>query len=300
VAAFSGGADSLCLLLLLWAHWPERRRRLVAAHFNHRLRGRESLADAFFCRRVSRGLGISHEEGAWRERPLKASEAQAREARQAFLGTVLRKRRACVLWTGHQLDDIAETMLMRLARGSGSAGLSAPRPVQQRPDGVTLLRPLSGLSKAGVSKFLLQAGAAWREDSSNATGQYFRNRVRSEVLPAWCASAEGRDALAGAALSREWLEEDEEALQAWLASLAVLQPGPVLELGPLLDKPRALVRRALHLWLGATVYRGDLARQGFEQLLDACASGRSTRFSLGREGFALIRRKVLSFERSGA
>jgi len=243
VVGFSGGADSLCLLLLLWAHWPRQRRRLVAAHFNHRLRGRESLSDAVFCRRVSRALGLSHEEGAWKDRPLKASEAQAREARQVFFRTVLRKRRASVLWTGHQLDDIAETMLMRLARGSGSAGLSAPRPVQQMSDGITLLRPLSGLPKASVSKFLLQVGVSWREDSSNATGLYLRNRVRAEVLPAWCASAEGRDALAGAALSRELLEEDDEALQAWLTSLGVLQPGPALDLAPLQDKPRALVRR---------------------------------------------------------
>src|SRR5476651_1759624 len=57
--AFSGGADSLGLLLLLWAHWPRRRRRLRVLHFNHRLRGAASAADARFCRQVCRGLGVA-------------------------------------------------------------------------------------------------------------------------------------------------------------------------------------------------------------------------------------------------
>ena len=296
VVALSGGADSVCLLLLLWAHWPERRGRLLVAHFNHRLRGRESVADAAFCRRLCRGLGIEVVVGAWREQAGRVSEASAREARLGFLEGVLGERRSRVLWTGHQQDDIAETMLMRLARGSGSAGLSAPRPVQTLPGGRTNLRPLAGLSKADVSKFLIQVGVAWREDSSNATGLYFRNRIRNEVMPLWVASAEGRDALLGAALTRDILEEDEEALQAWLDSLRVLERGPRLLLEPLLGKPRALVRRALHRWLGASPYRGDLSRQGFEQLLSACVDARSTRFSLGVGGFALLRKRVLTYE----
>src|SRR4051812_46714335 len=65
VVAFSGGADSLALLLLMWAHWPERRHNLVALHFNHRLRGRESNADEAFCRKVGEALRIRVRTGRW-------------------------------------------------------------------------------------------------------------------------------------------------------------------------------------------------------------------------------------------
>ncbi|MBS0442913.1 MAG: tRNA lysidine(34) synthetase TilS, partial [Proteobacteria bacterium] len=122
--ALSGGADSVCLLLLLWAHWPERRGRLKALHFNHRLRGAESRRDAAFCARLCAALGVPLVVGDWTEARAGASEAEARTARHAFFA-----RQARVLWCGHQQDDIAETMFMRIARGSGTGGLAAPRPV---------------------------------------------------------------------------------------------------------------------------------------------------------------------------
>ena len=133
--AFSGGADSLALLLLLWAHWPERRADLVALHFNHRLRGRASAADASFCRRVCAGLGVAFVSGEWMHADKAAGEAEARAARFGFFGRVLSRRRITGLWLGHQQDDIAETVLMRLARGSGTAGLAVPRPWQVMPGG---------------------------------------------------------------------------------------------------------------------------------------------------------------------
>ena len=82
--ALSGGADSLSLLLLLWAHWPARRKRLVALHFNHRLRGAESDADEAFCGRVCAALGVSLVTSAWADRPARVNEEAARAARFAF------------------------------------------------------------------------------------------------------------------------------------------------------------------------------------------------------------------------
>lgn len=137
----------------------------------------------------------------------------------------------------------------------------------------------------------------WREDASNGTGDYFRNRIRNDVLPAWVASAEGRDALAGAALSRELVDEDDAALEAWVDALAPLSTdGGRLDVKTLHGKPRAVVRRALHRWLAAQRDTGDLSRQGFAALLAAVEKGRFTRFSLGRSGFAVIRKGVLAFE----
>src|SRR4051812_31203446 len=141
--AFSGGADSVALLLLIWAHWPERRARLQALHFNHRLRGRESNADEAFCRQVARSLGVKFLSDSWRTARSGASEAELRAARHDFLS-----RHSRVLWFGHQQDDVAETMLMRLARGSGTAGLAAPRPVHEMSSRHVNLRPLLTLKKA--------------------------------------------------------------------------------------------------------------------------------------------------------
>lgn len=296
VVGFSGGADSLSLVLLLWAHWPEHRRKLITAHFNHCLRGRESALDAAFCRRVSHGLGLRHIEQSWLDKPEQVSEAAARDARHIFLDKARRRHRAWVIWTGHHADDVAETMLMRLGRGSGTAGLAAPRPIQAHGDGSFRLRPLIGLDKKTLTQRLTDAGAVWREDSSNAGSDFLRNRIRNEVMPAWRASAEGRQVIFGATLSRQLLEEDDAALEAWVSELVVLGPGPSLDLRRLLGRPRAIFRRALRLWLEASPYRGDLSRQGFEILLEKCERGESTRFSLGSQGFALIRRKVLSYE----
>lgn len=290
---FSGGADSLALLLLLWAHWPERRGRLRALHFDHRLRGAESAADARFCREVCRGLGIKFVAAAWR-RPKGAghpSEAEARAARHEFF-----RAHAQVVWLGHQQDDVAETMLMRLARGSGTGGLAAPRPVQVFADGRVHVRPLLNLKKAEIAAALAAAGIGWREDATNQEGTFFRNRIRRAVLPAWAEAAQ-RDALAGAARSRTLLEEDDAALDAWLNELAVMDASRGLVLARIAGKPRAIQRRALHRWMAAQRDRLEISSQAFEVLLTAVALGQPTRQSVGPALFAVIRGGVLRLER---
>ncbi len=293
--AFSGGADSLALLLVLWAHWPEARDKLVALHFNHRLRGRESSADEKFCRRVCTALGVRLRVGQWRGKHRGASEAESRQARHAFFARELKRLGGRVLWLAHQQDDIAETMLMRLARGSGAAGLAAPRPVQATTERRVHLRPLLTVKKQELIRVLRDAGLKWREDASNEGQDFYRNRIRQAVLPAWQKAAE-RDAQAGAALARELLEEDDTALEAWLDRLVPLKRG-VLDVRLLGGVPRAVVRRALHRWMLAVRPETDLSRQGFELLLAAVVRGTATRFSLGRSGFAVIRQGKLSFKK---
>jgi tRNA(Ile)-lysidine synthase len=213
------------------------------------------------------------------------------------------EKHARVVWLGHQQDDIAETFFMRLARGSGTGGLAAPRPVQTQPGGRVHLRPLLALKKAEIVAALRAAGLPWREDSTNAGRDFFRNRVRRDVLPAWGRAAE-RDALAGAARSRLLLEEDDAALEALLDELRPIEPGrgragPVLRLTALAGKPRALWRRALHRWLAGEARAGELSRQAFEALLDALEYGQRTRHSLGREGFAVTDGAELRFQQVG-
>jgi tRNA(Ile)-lysidine synthase len=294
--AFSGGADSLALLYLLWAHWPDRRENLVVLHFNHRLRGRESNADEKFCRRVCRSLAIKLKVGRWPGRRRHASEAEARAARHGFFAQEMNRLRCRTLWLAHQQDDIAEAMMMRLARGSGAGGLAAPRPVQPIGSRRVHLRPLLTLKKETLVASLRQAGASWREDSSNHRADHFRNRVRRSVVPAWRKAA-GRDALAGAALARERLEEDDTALEAWLDRLKPIGPKRSLNLQALAGVPRAVLRRGLHRWLLAQRRPADLSRQGFEILLAALERGEATRFSLGKDGFAVIRQGKLLFQK---
>lgn len=288
--AFSGGPDSLALLLLVWAHWPERRPTLRALHFDHRLRGAESRADATFCRRICAGLGVTYVAGSWNGSHAHASEAEARAARMAFL-----EQHARVVWLGHQQDDIAETMLMRMARGSGTGGLAAPRPVQPLARGRVHLRPLLGLKKDEIVAALRKVGVTWREDSSNAGEHFFRNRIRRNVVPLWTAAAQ-RDALAGAARSRLLLEEDDTALECWLDELNPLQRSGRLALAVLAGRPRALLRRALHRWLMAEPRAGDLSRAGFDALLSSIERGGPSRHSLGRHGFAVTDGCELRFE----
>ncbi len=280
--AFSGGADSVALLLLVWAHWPAMRKRLHALHFNHRLRGRASDADERFCRAVCRSLGVRFTCGKWKQARADASEAEAREARLAFFDAHVR----CV-WSGHQLDDVAETMLMRLSRGSGVGGLAAPRPVQSWRKGGVRLRPLLTLERDFLREKLEAAGACWREDASNAQANFLRNRVRAEVLENWKQVTRDRSLLRGVARSRELLEEDGVALDIWAQRVTRVGVKGELDLQPLLALPTAIQRRALHLWLAHHRIAG-LSSQAFDSLLRDLVARRVTKHSVGDGKLASI------------
>jgi len=290
--ALSGGADSVALLLALTSLRPERRKQMVALHFNHRLRGRASDADERFCRQLCRKLEIACVIGHWADPPRGATEAASRAARHEFFSAQLQRHHGRALWLAHQRDDIAESQLMRLARGSGTAGLAAPRPVQSMADQTVHLRPLLTVAKSELAAVLRKYGQDWREDASNASDAHFRNRVRRQVVPAWRKAA-GRDAEAGAALSRELLEEDDAALEAWVDRLHAVRR-KALDVEACRGLPKAVVRRLLHRWMLAVRPQTDLSRQGFSLLLAAVQRGADTRFSLGN-GLAILRGGNLTF-----
>lgn len=294
--AFSAGADSLALLLLIWAHWPEKRKHLAALHFDHRLRGKASKEDARFAKAVAKQLGIKFKAGFWASPPDKPNEAMARDERFRFFNSVMPGLKSNTLWLGHQQDDIAETLFMRIARGSGTAGLAAPRPLYEEPHFPTLLRPLLTLKKQELKTALREVGISWREDRSNAAHTYFRNRVRLSVIPVWI-EASGRDALRGAAYSRMLLEEDDEAINTWVLNLKCISPAGKLKLERIKGMPKAVCRRALYLWLNRQKDLGRLSARGFESLLSAVMAGVPTKQSLGPHGFAVINRQWLFFRK---
>ncbi|HEU5079384.1 MAG TPA: tRNA lysidine(34) synthetase TilS [Opitutaceae bacterium] len=288
LVAFSGGADSLALLLAVCAHWPEQQSRVIAAHFNHALRGEESEGDEAFCRRVCGELRVEFRGGRWSDAPAHASEDQARRTRFAFFEKLALEENASLLLTGHHANDVFETQLMRLARGSGSAGLAAPRPSRPWLNTQVILRPLLALSSAEIRAALRSSNFVWREDSSNATDVFSRNRLRRDVVLPWI-QREGDAVLRGAGLTRALLEEDDAALHQWLESFRLDFDADKLDLSSLRGKPRALLRRALRSWKVV----GDIDRRAFDELLAIAERGEG-QMSLG-EGTARMASGKLCF-----
>ena len=212
VAAVSGGADSTALALLLAELAPRVGARLVGlAHLNHQLR-EAADADEAFCRELAGRLGLPFDSGrvdvAAEARARKTSiEDAARTVRYLFLNEVAAARGATRVAVGHTRNDQAETVLLRLVRGAGPAGLAAIYPRAGR-----VVRPLLDVRRIDLEAWLRARGQVWREDESNRDRAFPRNRVRHELLP-WLVEAFGEgvvDVLARqAAVSRddaEWFE----------------------------------------------------------------------------------------------
>ncbi|MDX2109633.1 MAG: tRNA lysidine(34) synthetase TilS [Verrucomicrobiota bacterium] len=269
----SGGADSVGALCLVWAHFPELRERIRVLHFNHGLRGGESEHDAEFVMEMSEGLGLAFVGGRWERHAGEAapSEAEARAERLAFFMNAARKEHCSVIILGHHADDVLETQLMRLARGQGSHGLSSPRPIQAFGE-VKLLRPLLNITKSTLVTSLESAGIAWREDGSNSTADYTRNRLRRDVIPL-LREIIPQDPVLGAARAREMLEMEDAALSAQLDNLLPaeaieLSAGAQLDLSPLIHAPDAIIHRALHRWLEVNALHENLSREASECVQD--------------------------------
>tara|TARA_B100000965_G_C19579494_1_gene752868 strand:- start:656 stop:2077 length:1422 start_codon:yes stop_codon:yes gene_type:complete len=280
VIACSGGVDSVALACLMYAHFPKRRANLVIAHYNHALRAEASDGDAAFVAELAEGLRLPFVSEK-NEVDLSASEAHLRGARFKFFDRVLEGCGGQLLLLAHQANDVAETILMRLARGSGLTGLVAPRPVHQHRGGRVHVRPILSLERVKIEASLKAAGIPWREDASNASGDYFRNRVRRTVLPALreCAPAE---LMPNMLLSRSLLEEDEMALEDWLDTFfgQAVQEGSLYR-GPFLDKPKALYRRGLYRWL--CEHGLVLSRNVFELVLEAFFQGEAGQWVVGEK-----------------
>src|SRR5262245_2603562 len=182
VVALSGGPDSVALLDALLEAGRRQGFRVVAAHLDHGLRP-DSAQDVEFCRNLCGRLGVPLHVGSAdvrgrAERDGAGVEAAAREERYAFLRRVAEAEAATAVAVGHTRDDQAETFLLRLLRGAGSAGLGA-----MRGRAGNLVRPLLGVGRREVLAHLSVRGLAWREDATNADLRFGRNRVRHELLP---------------------------------------------------------------------------------------------------------------------
>ncbi len=183
LCAVSGGADSMCLLHLLYTLAPARGFTLRAAHFDHRLRGEESDRDAAFVRAWCRERGIpltcgGGDVAAAAARAGRGVEETARALRYAFLERTARETGAARIATAHTANDNAETLLLHLVRGTGLRGLAGIPPRRG-----AVVRPLLCVTRAQVERYCAEHGVPFVQDSTNADEAYTRNFLRRRVVP---------------------------------------------------------------------------------------------------------------------
>lgn len=174
--AVSGGADSVCLLHVLFALAPELGVELRVLHLNHQLRAEESDGDERFVAELAQSLGLPCTSERVRIPEGENLEQAAREARLAFFA---RLKGEGLVATGHTADDQAETVLFRFLRGSGPGGLAGILPLTEQG----LCRPLLEIRRVEIREWLSSRSLGWREDSSNADSRFARNRLRGDLLP---------------------------------------------------------------------------------------------------------------------
>lgn len=277
--AVSGGADSVYLLLALWAD-EALRPRLRVWHFDHRVRGAASADDARFVQAWCATLAVPCVVGE-RGAAGAANEAELRAARLAFFAQQRAAQGVQVVATAHHLDDVVESMLMRLGRGAGLAGLAAPRAWQAFRDGHVHWRPLieARRTKAQLVEALTAAALPWREDATNPLPVAQRNRVRAWVGQGG-AAALGATYAQGFGTSARHLDEAQAALWAWADELgASVQADGALATSALVGRPVALAHAALARFLAA---HGLTAASGVsvEALAQALVAGRPTQATL--------------------
>jgi tRNA(Ile)-lysidine synthase len=237
ILAVSGGPDSTALMFLV-ARWASALKtkppKLIAVTVDHGLRP-EAADEARAVRRLARRLGVAHRTLRWQgPKPKTGLQQAARAARYRLLAAAARTAKADCVLTAHTLDDQAETVLIRMSRGSGLTGLCAMANASPVPAGgeqaITLIRPLLGVPKARLIATLAQAKIDFAHDPSNQDPRFTRARLRG-VMPV--LAREGLDAHRLAQLARR-LRRAEAAIEAAVDEAArVLSPGPWSERGPI-------------------------------------------------------------------
>jgi tRNA(Ile)-lysidine synthase len=190
LAAVSGGADSLVLLHVLHSLAPKYRWKISVAHFNHRLRGRASDADEKLVHRTARKLSLPFYVAGADVKKFAAQskisvEMAARKLRHEFLARVAREQKNSVVALAHHADDQVELFFLRLLRGAGGEGLAGMKWQSSSPANwkITLVRPLLGFTKAEILEFANTEKIRFRDDATNFTSDFLRNRIRNELLP---------------------------------------------------------------------------------------------------------------------
>jgi len=263
--AVSGGADSLGLLHALLELRAEYGLELSVIHIDHNLRGAESQADAQFVHNIAQQFGLP-----WHLRTLDLIrqsgnlEQEARRARYRIFAELVRGGVVHKVALGHTRSDQAETVLFRLLRGAGSAGLAGIRPVTNSGT----IRPLLQVTRAQVEDWLKERKVPWREDSTNAELRFDRNRLRHRLIPQ--LQAEWNPGLPETlAQVADWAFEEEQYWRQELPRLTAdwvrfAKGTAVLDARRLKDLPVAVARRLIREIVERV--KGDLLGVGFRHI----------------------------------
>jgi len=260
----SGGADSMCLLEALLHISYERGFSISVAHFNHQLRGDESDRDENFVRDYCDACGVALYTGdgdvqAYAKNHNLGIEAAARDLRYEFFYEAAEIADARHIATAHTADDNAETILLNLVRGSGTAGLSGIPPKR----GI-VIRPMLRVSRDEVMAFLGERGIPFVDDSTNCLDIYTRNKIRNTVMP---VLREINPRFNEAATSASELLRADEDMLSDIADLFIsdMCAGLTAEVENVLDLPFAVSSRVIR-----KLYGGNLSYNHVKAVLDLC------------------------------
>lgn len=297
----SGGRDSVVLLHALHA---AGFTKLMVCHVNHRLRGRASTGDAAFVKKLAERLGYAFHSEVIDVKALAKTnklsiETAARQARHRFFARVAREQRCAKLILAHHAEDQAETVLMRVLRGTGIGGLAgmAGETSLHVTDGnrtttLHLLRPLLGVRRADIESYAVKNGVRHREDATNADTTMTRNAVRHEALP-MLNEMLGRDAVPMLVRLARVAEREDDFIAHFVQEL-ISEQGLIAEDGSLLLKPEllsahsAVLHRVLHHWLSAQRIH-SLSQDLVEEAVSLLAQSQPARINL--PGAKQLRRK---------
>ena len=282
--AVSGGSDSTALLVIA-ARWAKKRKhapKLLAVTVDHGLRP-EARREAATVKRLARRLGVPHRTLRWRgQKPKTGLQEAARIARYSLLAQAAVRAGYEHILTAHTLDDQAETVLLRLARGSGLSGLAGMAHASALPVGaetaIFLVRPLLRIPKSRLVATLKAAGIGHSEDASNRDPRFTRARLRM-LMPA--LAREGLDARGLMRLAMRMRRAEATIEFAVGAARAALAPGPWRERGPIVfdvahfrDLPAEVALRVLGRAVAQTGDEGPVELGKLEQLYEVLRQSR--------------------------
>ncbi|MDR1433049.1 MAG: tRNA lysidine(34) synthetase TilS [Puniceicoccales bacterium] len=210
--ACSGGSDSIFLVKHVLEKFPGLRLRAVILHFNHALRGEDSDGDEEFVKIFARNNGVAFRSERLKNHPRNISEGTLRSCREEFFTRAMEALHSKVLLLGHQKDDVAETLLMRMLRASGTDGLSAPRALTIFKNFRVKLRPLLNFTKEDIKTRLRASHVEWRTDGSNFENDFLRNKIRNFILPQLQNAAGGIDVFSNLMAAKKNIEEADDAV----------------------------------------------------------------------------------------
>ena len=297
LVAFSGGADSSALLVMLCRYASQVGAKIYAAHVNHGIRGEEADRDELFCRQTAERLGVEifvckKDVPAFAKETSQSIETAARQVRYEFFDEIMREHGIPILATAHNANDNLETVIFNITRGCGLSGVCGIPPCRSCKNGFAV-RPILSMSREEILSFCSENGIEYVTDSTNVDTDYTRNKIRAEVIPTLLSINSG--AVENAARMSETLREDSACLTSlsdWF--FEEMNDDGSFEIEKLLGSPSAVTGRAIISLYSAVSGKSDLEAVHLAAIRELCKRAvPHSRLNLPSDVDALIENKRL-------